>query len=169
RRLSARPAESEHPVVEIYLLVAITTKFAKTAFTNQPGISKGEVALEDFQKELAGFGFDKVYLCPHPHHEGCSCRKLLIGMLQPAAAENDLDLTKCVVIGDRWTDMVSAHQAGCIKILVQTGAGTNSLKKHLNREYDGLWSEVTLDFAAADFKEAVDWLYSGNIFRQAGL
>lgn len=44
-------------------------------------------------------------------------------MLLQAANENDLDLRKCVVIGDRWTDLVSAQEAGCIKILVQTGAG----------------------------------------------
>ena len=60
--------------------------------------------------------------------------------------------------------MIAAQQAGCIKILVQTGAGTEALRKSHNKEYVGLWSEVLLDFAAADLKEAVDWLYSGNIF-----
>jgi HAD superfamily hydrolase (TIGR01662 family) len=45
------------------------------SFTNQPGISKGEATLQSFEKELIDFGFDRVYLCPHQHNEGCQCRK----------------------------------------------------------------------------------------------
>jgi histidinol phosphatase-like enzyme len=44
-------------------------------------------------------------------------------MLYQAAQDHQLDLSKCVVIGDRWLDMVAAHEAGCYKILVLTGAG----------------------------------------------
>jgi histidinol-phosphate phosphatase family protein len=70
------------------------------SFTNQPGISRGEVKREDFEKELIDFGFDKVYLCPHQHDEGCNCRKPSTGMLLRAAKENDLNLNNCFVIGD---------------------------------------------------------------------
>jgi hypothetical protein len=63
--------------------------------------------MKDFEKELTSFGFDKVYICPHQHNEGCSCRKPAIGMLIQAAKENNLDLKQCVVIGDRWTDLPS--------------------------------------------------------------
>lgn len=77
-------------------------------FTNQPGISRGEVEREAFENELKGFGFDKVYLCPHQHDEGCNCRKPSTGMLLQAAKEYNLDLNKCFVIGDRWTDMLAA-------------------------------------------------------------
>ncbi|GAA0458403.1 HAD-IIIA family hydrolase [Alkalibacillus silvisoli] len=93
------------------------------SFTNQPGISRGEATREDFERELIGFGFDKVYLCPHQHNEGCQCRKPSTGMLIQAAKENNLNLKECVVIGDRWTDMLAAQEAGCIKVLVKTGAG----------------------------------------------
>jgi histidinol-phosphate phosphatase family protein len=118
------------------------------SFTNQPGISKGEDKMEDFEKELISFGFDKVYICPHQHNEECGCRKPAIGMLIQAAKENNLDLKQCVVIGDRWTDMVAADEAGCIKILVKTGAGTEAFKKYKNNEYFGRWGEVTPDFIA---------------------
>ncbi|MDO3410579.1 hypothetical protein QWJ34_12475 [Saccharibacillus sp. CPCC 101409] len=45
------------------------------SFTNQPEISRGEAAQEDFVAELLGFGFDQVYLCPHEHGTQRGCRK----------------------------------------------------------------------------------------------
>ena len=91
------------------------------SFTNQPGISKGEVTISSFEKELKNFGFDKIYLCPHNHNECCECRKPSPGMLIEAAKENHLNLRNCVVIGDRWTDLLAADEVGCKKILVKTG------------------------------------------------
>lgn len=52
------------------------------SFTNQPGISRGEASEEDFIKELEAFGFDGIYVCPHNHTDGCSCRKPGTGMLK---------------------------------------------------------------------------------------
>lgn len=128
------------------------------AFTNQPGISRGEATREDFERELKGFGFDKVYLCPHQHNEGCQCRKPSIGMLIQAAKENNLNLKECVVIGDRWTDMLAAQEAGCIKILVKTGAGEEAFNKYKNKDYYGKYAEVSPEYFALDFQEAVDWV-----------
>lgn len=54
---------------------------------------------------IGGEGDRVLYLCPHEHNSGCNCRKPLPGMLLHAAEENDLDIKKCVVIGDRWTDL----------------------------------------------------------------
>jgi histidinol-phosphate phosphatase family protein len=78
------------------------------SFTNQPGISKGESTIQSFELELKNFGFDKIYVCPHQHNEGCLCRKPSPAMLEKAAKENKLDLKQCVVIGDRWTDLLAA-------------------------------------------------------------
>ncbi|WP_127595844.1 HAD-IIIA family hydrolase [Paenibacillus lautus] len=128
------------------------------AFTNQPGISRGEAQKEDFLNELSLFGFNEVYICPHQHGEGCNCRKPSAGMLHQAAKELNLDLTKCIVIGDRWTDMMAAQEAGCIKILVKTGSGKNDLVKYENNEYYGKWLEVSLDYIAEDFNDAVTWI-----------
>lgn len=128
------------------------------SFTNQPGISRGEATREDFERELIGFGFEKVYLCPHQHNEECSCRKPSTGMLIQAAKENNLNLKECVVIGDRWTDMLAAHEVGCIKILVKTGAGEEAFNKYKKQEYYGKYAEVSPDYVASDFQEAVDWI-----------
>jgi histidinol-phosphate phosphatase family protein len=133
-------------------------KIMLLSFTNQPGISKGEVKREQFEKELIEFGFDKVYICPHQHNEGCTCRKPLTGMLLEAAKDNNLDLKRCVVIGDRWTDIMAAEEVGCIKIIVQTGAGKESIQKYNNQEYNGNWAKVIPDYIAVNLLDSVIWL-----------
>jgi histidinol-phosphate phosphatase family protein len=130
------------------------------SFTNQPGISKGEASLESFERELKDFGFDRIYLCPHQHNEGCYCRKPSSAMLEKAAKDNNLDLNHCVVIGDRWTDLLAANEVGCKKILVKTGSGKETYEKYINNEFFGRWGEVKPDYVAEDFNDAVKWLYN---------
>lgn len=132
------------------------------SFTNQPGITRGEAAKDEFEAELLGFGFDKIYLCAHEHGAGCPCRKPSPGMLLKAAEENNLDLRKCFVIGDRWTDMVAAKEDGCKKVLVKTGAGAKELEKFNNNEYFGKWKEAYPDFIATDFNKVVRWILEGG-------
>lgn len=130
------------------------------SFTNQPGISKGEAVKADFEAELTKFGFDKVYLCPHQHHEACSCRKPATGMLLQAAKENNLNLRECVVIGDRWTDMLAANEVKATKILVKTGAGKDAYEKFKAEVYYGKYDEVCPEYVATDFSDATDWILS---------
>jgi histidinol-phosphate phosphatase family protein len=122
------------------------------SFTNQPGISRGEAAEEDFIKELNGFGLDGVYLCPHHHQEGCICRKPGTGMLEKASADHDLDLTQCAVIGDRWTDIEAAKNAGCTAVLVLTGSGKIALEANHHR------STIQPDYVGEHIADAVEWL-----------
>lgn len=90
--------------------------------------------------------------------ENCTCRKPRIGMLLEASNKYNLDLSKCIVIGDRWTDMLAAEEAGSFKILVQTGSGKESLQKFHNKEYYGRWNQITTDFIAHDLNEAIHWI-----------
>lgn len=133
------------------------------SFTNQPGISKGESTFDSFDRELRGFGFDKIYLCPHQHNEGCQCRKPSSGMLIKAANDNNLDLRNCVIIGDRWTDLIAADEVGCKKILVKTGSGKEAYDKYINNEFFDRWAEIMPDFVAKNFNEAVKWLKSNHL------
>jgi histidinol-phosphate phosphatase family domain/HAD-superfamily hydrolase, subfamily IIIA len=128
------------------------------SFTNQPGISRGEVQKQDFEDELTSFGFDKIYLCPHLNGEGCSCRKPSTGLLVQAAQEHNLDLKNCVVIGDRWTDMLAAHRAGCMKILVKTGSGEKDLEKYSHNRFFGEWLDANPDYLAENVLDAINWL-----------
>ncbi|MFS1518834.1 HAD-IIIA family hydrolase [Bacillus sp. SCS-151] len=128
------------------------------SFTNQPGISRGLAKAEDFIGELKGFGFDDVYICPHSHNEGCSCRKPNTGMLTEAQQKHDLTLENCVVIGDRWSDIVAASKVGSIKILVRTGAGESSLNEHFDKLRD-----INIDYIANHLQDAINWLYNNFI------
>lgn len=128
------------------------------SFTNQPGISNGLAERQDFVQELKDFGFNDVYICPHRHDEGCSCRKPNTGMLIEAQQKHELTLENCVVVGDRWSDIVAAAKVGSIKILVKTGAGKSSLNEHFDKLND-----VNIDYIANDFKDAISWLYSNYI------
>lgn len=128
------------------------------SFTNQPGISNGLAKRQDFVQELKGFGFNDVYICPHRHDEGCSCRKPNTGMLMEAQQKHELTLENCVVVGDRWSNIVAAAKVGSIKILVKTGAGKSSLNEHFDKLND-----VNIDYIANDFKDAISWLYRNFI------
>jgi histidinol-phosphate phosphatase family protein len=123
------------------------------SFTNQPGISRGASDELSFINELTGFGFDGVYLCPHHHKEGCSCRKPATGMLEKAASDHHLDLSHCAVFGDRWTDIAAAKSAGSVAVLVLTGSGTRSMEEIQMK------SGVHPDYVAADLKDGVSWLF----------
>jgi HAD superfamily hydrolase (TIGR01662 family) len=133
------------------------------AFTNQPAISKGEVKIEDYQKELYDFGFNGIYICPHQHDEGCSCRKPSPNMLLEALKEHNLSFEKCYVIGDRWTDLLAANEAKMKKIIVKTGAGIKEVNKYLNNEFYDKWAEVRPEYIADDVNDAIEWLLSKNL------
>ena len=124
------------------------------SFTNQPDITKGKVKKSDFISELLAFGFDDVYLCPHEDSDNCSCRKPRPGMLLKAAEEHSLNLANCIVIGDRWKDLVAAHAAGAQCILVLTGAGHDTL--HVREK----WADVQAAFIAANIQEAVEFIFT---------
>ncbi len=123
------------------------------AFTNQPGISEGKATENDFIQELSAFGIDKSYICPHLPEHNCKCRKPEPGMLLKAADEYGLELKNCIVIGDRWSDMLAAERVGAGKILVKTGSGIDALGKYRNK-----WVEVKPNYVAKDILDAVDWI-----------
>jgi histidinol phosphatase-like enzyme len=114
--------------------------------------------MQNLETELRNFGFDKIYLCPNQHNEGCLCRKPSPAMLEKAAKENNLDFKQCVVIGDRWTDLLAANEVGCKKILIKTGSRTETYQKFINNEFFGRWAEVKPDYIAGDLNKAVKWL-----------
>lgn len=148
------PGEFElFPFTKEALDILKEREIAIFSFTNQPGISKGEASIEDFIKELSSFGFDGTFICPHGEEEECNCRKPKIGLLEIAAIKNNLNLKQCVVIGDRWSDMLAAARAGLMKILVLTGAGNDAMCKYRHK-----WAEYEPDYVAKNIFDAVNWL-----------
>lgn len=113
--------------------------FAVVIVSNQSGIARGIVP-PTFPEEahahiverlaLGGASIERFYYCPH-HPEGtveglnrrCACRKPKPGLLQQAAADLDLDLSRSFAVGDRWQDVGAGQAAGARGILVRTGYG----------------------------------------------
>jgi D,D-heptose 1,7-bisphosphate phosphatase len=113
-----------------YLVVVIT---------NQAGVAQGLYG-EDFVETTARFLADRAklgdtqidghYYCPHSpdavverYRVDCECRKPKAGMARRAAEELGIDLSRSVVIGDRWRDLAVAQAVGARGILVKTGYG----------------------------------------------
>jgi histidinol-phosphate phosphatase family protein len=128
------------------------------AFTNQHRISLGEATISEFQEEFLSYGLDDAFICPHSPQDGCHCHKPNPGMLIEAAQKYNLDLTKCVVIGDVGIDMLAAHSVGATKILVLTGWGKSSCN-----EYKHIWEDVEPDYIAENLLSAVEWILANHV------
>lgn len=135
--------------------------------TNQACVAKGMISEEELgmihfrlvsMLGAEGAEVDGIYTCPH-HPEGavpelavdCDCRKPRPGLLERAASEHDLDLSRCVMIGDSLRDLQAGQAAGARSILVRTGLG-----KSVGDEHGAV-------HVAEDLSGAVDW-----ILREAG-
>jgi len=94
--------------------------------TNQSGIARGlytaddfhtltEWMVEEFRKR--SITISKVYFCPHHPDFGpfdsrrCNCRKPKPGMLNAALIDFQLDPSKCILIGDKESDIEAAQRA----------------------------------------------------------
>ncbi len=108
--------------------------------TNQSGIGRGKYTWQDFDAvmrrmddllALENAWIDAVYASPHhelgqgeyavvDHPE----RKPNPGMLQRAAEEHGIDLSRSWMVGDKDIDLVAGRRAGCRVALVRTGYGT---------------------------------------------
>lgn len=102
--------------------------------TNQAGIGRGyysEVEFERFTRwmmgELWGLGVPvaAVYFCPHhplagvgPYREACPSRKPEPGMLLAARDDLALDLSACVLIGDKVSDLEAGYRAGVGRLVL---------------------------------------------------
>jgi histidinol-phosphate phosphatase family protein len=105
-----------------------------TIVSNQPGIAKGHLRpemLKKFERTMLaqiraeGGRIDGIYYCLH-HPEAkvrklrrrCRCRKPEIGLLEKAAAEQEVALTECYLVGDGIPDLLAGSRAGCRTIFI---------------------------------------------------
>ncbi len=133
--------------------------------TNQAGVARGYFT-EDLigevhsvlkrELESAHARLDAIYYCAHhpsvgepPFRLDCDCRKPRPGLIRRAATEFDIDLEKSWMIGDRYSDIVLAHNAGVRSCLVLTGYGRGEW------EYQRESWEHQPEMVAEDLLEAV--------------
>ena len=113
--------------------------FVLIAVTNQTVVSRGRATLDDVAavhahidrliREAGGPALDAWYVCPHhpqatvaEYRVECECRKPRPGLLRTAATDHRLDLRRSFMVGDRITDVVAGHAAGCRTIQLRRGA-----------------------------------------------
>ena len=112
--------------------------------TNQAGVARGyfrEELIGEVHARLAaelgrgGARLDAVYYCPHhpsvgepPYRQDCDCRKPRPGLIRRAAEDLGLDLAGCWMVGDRYSDVELARNAGVRSALVLTGYGRGELE-----------------------------------------
>ncbi|MBX3229655.1 MAG: HAD family hydrolase [Labilithrix sp.] len=122
------------PGVGTALREAKALGFELVVVSNQSGVARGIIAPEELAAVTARVGellaaegvvLDDVRYCRHGPDDGCACRKPRPGMLQDAAAARAIDLTRSVMVGDRDSDMLAGHAAGCTTVIVG-GASVNA-------------------------------------------
>lgn len=113
--------------------------FAVVVVTNQSGVARGLMAESDVtavharMKELlsaGGGGIDGVYYCPYldgpeavreEYRRDSELRKPRPGMLELAARELGLDLSRSWMVGDSSRDVEAGRAAGCRTIFIGPG------------------------------------------------
>lgn len=138
-------------VNDLHLIEGVAEAIAKinareipvVVVTNQAGIARGFFDADILHKihhemiRLLAKGnatLQGIFYSPfHPEMSGpfgkhSPCRKPGAGMLRAAAEEFSLDLENSVLVGDRKTDMMAAHEVGAKAILVKTGYGAGGVR-----------------------------------------
>lgn len=140
------------------------SEYLAIVVSNQPVIARGESTFEEVDNMFnkietllgkEGAYIDGVYYCPHHPHSGyegevkelkikCDCRKPNIGLLKQAERDFNLDLSKCIIIGDSNLDIQTGINANIKTIRVNTGIDEET--------------KTPSDFNAKDLLEAVEYI-----------
>jgi len=107
--------------------------------TNQAGVARGyfseemiETVHKGMKDQLArdGARLDAIYYCAHhpsvgepPYRFDCDCRKPLPGLITRAVNDFDVDLKTSWMVGDRFSDIQMARNAGVKSAFVLSGYG----------------------------------------------
>jgi D-glycero-D-manno-heptose 1,7-bisphosphate phosphatase len=116
--------------------------------SNQPDLARGTIkreAVNEVNAALRGaLALDAIYICPHDDADACDCRKPAPGMLLAAARELRLDLTRSVMVGDRWRDVEAGRRAGTATVFLEKGYQEPA--------------PAGADLVVSALPEAVDWI-----------
>jgi D-glycero-D-manno-heptose 1,7-bisphosphate phosphatase len=134
------------PGVADALVRARSQGFLNLVVTNQPDVATGKTTqaiVDEMHNYLsATLALDRIYACTCVEGPGCDCYKPRPGMLNQAAADWGVDVSKSYMIGDRWRDVGAGKAAGCRTIFIDYD--------YTERRPD------SPDFVVRDLAEAVD-------------
>jgi len=149
------------------------SEFLSVVVTNQAGVARGYFreplvrrVHERLQELLGeqGARLDGIYYCPHhpsagepPYRQDCQCRKPRPGLVQAAAVDLGIDISRSYMVGDKHSDVQFAHALGMPGILVRTGYGAGEIE-----QWSGAWAQWP-DHVADDLLGAVEWILDQNV------
>lgn len=110
--------------------------------TNQSGIAKGTISMQDVEEvnsyissclSAQGIPLRAIYVCPHERESGCRCIKPNPYFLKKAECEFGVDLARSFAVGDHPHDVEFAESVGATGIYVLSGHG----RKHKDEIAEG--------------------------------
>lgn len=140
--------------------------------TNQAGVARGYFSEEMIQTvhaalttnlESDGATLDAIYYCAHhpsvgepPFRLDCDCRKPKPGLITRAAQDLEIDLSASWMVGDRYSDIELARNAGLKSAFVLSGYGRGEW------EHQRAGWTAKPDLVAEDLLEAVNLIVAEN-------
>jgi D-glycero-D-manno-heptose 1,7-bisphosphate phosphatase len=140
--------------------------------TNQAGVARGYFPEEMIQTvhtmmtnelERGGARLDGIYYCPHhpslgdpPYRVDCDCRKPKPGLIARAAREFSINLRESWMVGDRYSDVELARNAGVKSAFVLSGYGRGKWEHQ-----QASWA-LKPDLVAVNLLAAVERIVSGE-------
>jgi len=120
--------------------------FALVVVTNQPDVARGHQRREEVEaihaRLAAALPIDEFRVCYHDDRDDCACRKPRPGLL---LQEPKYDLTRSVMVGDRWRDVEAGQRAGVAATVL------------VDYQYDEAGTAVP-DLRIGSLAEAVPWI-----------
>jgi D-glycero-D-manno-heptose 1,7-bisphosphate phosphatase len=138
--------------------------------TNQAGVARGyfsENLITEVHRRMSqdlkqqNARLDAIFYCAHhptvgdpPYRVECNCRKPKPGLVHRAATELDVDLDQSWMIGDRYSDIELARNAGLRSAFVLSGYGRGEW------EHQRMSWKHEPDLVAENLLEAVEAIVS---------
>jgi D-glycero-D-manno-heptose 1,7-bisphosphate phosphatase len=120
--VSPKKISDVHIYLEIEKIIRVLNenKIHTIIVTNQPDISRKKITWGELNN-IHNYLIDRINLsaiifCPHGTDDECICRKPKSGMLEKASAQFDLELEKCLLMGDRISDIMCAKEVNMSSI-----------------------------------------------------
>lgn len=138
--------------------------FKVCVISNQQCVGKGLLTLEeldalseDIRQQLrdeAGAEITEFFYCPHLASEDCECRKPKAGLILEAQKAYSFDPHHTYLVGDSYSDLAAGHAAGCLTILVLSGADGD---RYRAGDLPPIGAEVAVADLAAAARHIVDF------------
>jgi D-glycero-D-manno-heptose 1,7-bisphosphate phosphatase len=156
----ALEAINELNQMSLVVVVVSNQTVVSRGITTEQNVQSLNTHIQDLLHQKGGAVIDRFYTCLHhpnatlpEYRVDCACRKPRPGLLVQAAADLDIDLKASYMVGDRISDILAGHSAGCTTVLVQTG-------KHTEPPIESPAMDLTIqpDKICPDLQEAARWI-----------